>query len=57
MAEDRSIKRGGEPPVRAEDTRLPPSADNTCVLCGRIIPEGRLVCPRCEQGEDGPPPY
>lgn len=20
-----------------------------CVLCGEIIPEGRMVCPRCER--------
>ena len=23
--------------------------DNRCVCCGRIIPEGRQVCPICEQ--------
>lgn len=23
--------------------------DNTCVMCGEIIPEGRLVCPQCER--------
>jgi hypothetical protein len=22
--------------------------DNTCVCCGVIIPEGRMVCPQCE---------
>lgn len=22
--------------------------DNTCVCCGEIIPEGRMVCPNCE---------
>ena len=22
--------------------------DNTCVCCGEIIPEGRMVCHRCE---------
>ena len=21
---------------------------NTCVCCGEIIPEGRLICPVCE---------
>lgn len=21
--------------------------DNTCVCCGAIIPEGRMVCPNC----------
>ena len=26
---------------------------NTCVCCGNIIPEGRLVCPTCE-GFGGP---
>lgn len=24
-------------------------SDNRCVCCGRIIPEGRQVCPVCEQ--------
>lgn len=23
-------------------------ANNTCVCCGQIIPEGRQVCPQCE---------
>lgn len=23
--------------------------DNTCVCCGEIIPEGRMVCPQCEK--------
>ena len=29
--------------------------NNTCVCCGEIIPEGRQVCPCCENGgkEDG----
>lgn len=22
-----------------------------CVSCGRIIPEGRMVCPNCENGQ------
>ena len=22
--------------------------ENYCVCCGAIIPEGRMVCPRCE---------
>lgn len=22
--------------------------DNTCIVCGRIIPEGRQICPSCE---------
>ena len=21
---------------------------NTCVCCGRVVPEGRMVCPECE---------
>lgn len=32
---------------------LTPSAyrnANTCVCCGAIIPEGRQVCPTCENG-------
>lgn len=23
--------------------------ENTCVCCGEVIPEGRQVCPRCEE--------
>lgn len=23
--------------------------ENTCVFCGRSIPEGRMVCPQCER--------
>lgn len=23
--------------------------DNTCICCGDIIPEGRMVCPKCEE--------
>ena len=23
--------------------------DNTCVICGAYVPEGRLVCPACER--------
>ena len=22
--------------------------DNTCVVCGAVIPEGRWICPNCE---------
>jgi RNA polymerase subunit RPABC4/transcription elongation factor Spt4 len=22
---------------------------NTCIMCGAIIPEGRQVCPQCEE--------
>ena len=24
--------------------------DNTCVICDAVIPEGRQVCPICEEG-------
>lgn len=27
------------------------ASDNKCVVCGDIIPEGRQVCPNCEEGE------
>lgn len=26
--------------------------DNTCVCCGDIVPEGRMVCWACEHGTD-----
>lgn len=26
------------------------SSNNTCVCCGDVIPEGRMVCPICESG-------
>ena len=22
--------------------------DNTCICCGAVIPEGRMMCPNCE---------
>ena len=22
--------------------------NNTCIFCGEIIPEGRMICPNCE---------
>ena len=22
--------------------------DNTCIFCGEVIPEGRMLCPNCE---------
>ena len=25
------------------------SDDNVCIFCGEIIPEGRQVCPTCEE--------
>ena len=25
--------------------------DNRCVCCGDVIPEGRMVCPNCEEKE------
>ena len=24
--------------------------DNVCIVCGDIVPEGRQVCPNCEEG-------
>jgi hypothetical protein len=32
-------------------------ADNRCVICGEIIPEGRQVCPSCENNVDHPRHY
>lgn len=26
--------------------------ENRCVCCGEIIPEGRMVCPNCENREE-----
>lgn len=31
--------------------RLEIPAENRCVCCGEIIPEGRQVCPNCEGGK------
>ena len=25
--------------------------DNKCIVCNEVIPEGRMVCPTCENGE------
>ena len=27
--------------------------EDRCVCCGEIIPEGRMVCPKCEKGDMG----
>lgn len=27
---------------------------NSCVICGEEIPEGRMVCPKCEKKEETP---
>ena len=24
--------------------------ENTCIACGVVMPEGRQICPNCEQG-------
>lgn len=32
---------------------------NKCVICGEVVPEGRLVCGKCEAGNGAskaPPP-
>ena len=26
-------------------------SENRCIVCGEIIPEGRQVCPNCENSE------
>lgn len=26
--------------------------DNYCVCCGALVPEGRMVCPKCEAEAD-----
>lgn len=31
--------------------------ENTCVCCGTIIPEGRLVCSACEKWNDNQSKY
>ena len=25
--------------------------ENRCIICGAVIPEGRQVCPNCENGK------
>ncbi len=32
-------------------TEQPPASDNSdrCICCGEVIPEGRQVCPMCEE--------
>ena len=34
-----------------EMVQLQVAAENRCVCCGEIIPEGRQVCPNCERRE------
>jgi len=28
-----------------------PENATTCVCCGAVIPEGRMICPNCDAGE------
>ena len=37
----------------ADGEREEVSGDNTCVSCGTIIPEGRQVCPKCDEERRG----
>lgn len=30
-------------------------SEERCVMCGEIIPEGRMVCPRCERAASEQP--
>ena len=30
-------------------------SEERCVMCGDIIPEGRMVCPRCERAASEQP--
>jgi hypothetical protein len=30
-----------------------PSSENTCIVCGAVIPEGEIVCVSCESGSAG----
>ena len=32
--------------------RIKAANEDRCICCGAIIPEGRLVCPLCEEKED-----
>ena len=37
----------------ADGVREEVEGDNTCVSCGTIIPEGRQVCPKCDEERRG----
>ena len=37
----------------ADGEREEVGGDNTCVSCGTIIPEGRQVCPKCDEERRG----
>lgn len=34
---------------------IPAFSEEFCVMCGESIPEGRMVCPSCEQAAADPP--
>lgn len=34
---------------------IPAFSEEFCVMCGESIPEGRMVCPSCEQAAAEPP--
>ena len=37
----------GEIATQADEQKKRPPSDNTCVLCGAVIPEGTQYCPPC----------
>lgn len=50
------IEEPATSPVRlshGELVRLQYSNVDRCVFCGNIVPEGRMVCPDCEEGTSG----
>ena len=48
QTEDGKLERDTQETL--EDIRQIAGADeNRCVCCGRVIPEGRQVCPLCER--------
>lgn len=48
--EDRHLIMSVVDQVAKEITDSVSLGNNTCIRCGEIIPEGRQVCPRCEEG-------
>ena len=46
---DASPMRAGESITDYTERLVDEMSDNRCVYCGEIIPEGRQVCPTCEQ--------
>lgn len=48
----RAVKDGSKSGAETTEFIKRLKSEETCVVCGETIPEGRQVCPGCEGGEN-----